>query len=166
MNRKTEKQLNCEQTRVPTPTLPLIFTWSFLMNALIVKSLVLSPPWRGWGEQLRNNPHSKLQNYEDRTSPFIHYMSGKALPSTNPLRPDRPVTACTARLWPPAPKIQLPLGSQGRAAERFFFFLLWIIGSVAGEFVLCCTHFAISLKKRKRLVISAPWLLKCFSFIW
>lgn len=121
MNRETEKQLNCEQTRVPTLTLLLIFPCSFLMNAPKVKYLVFSPTWRGWGEQLSNNPYSKLQNYEDRTPPFIHYMSGKALPSTNPLRPDRPVTACTARLWPPAPKIQLLLGFQGRAAEGFFF---------------------------------------------
>lgn len=61
------------------------FAWSFLMNTVKAKSL---------GGQLRNNPHSKLQNYEDSTSPFIHYMSGEALPSTNPLRPDRPVAAC------------------------------------------------------------------------
>lgn len=55
------------------------------MNTVKAKSL---------GGQLWNNPHSKLQNYEDSTSPFIRYMSGEALPSTKPLRPDRPVAAC------------------------------------------------------------------------
>lgn len=74
MNRKTEKQLNREQ-RVPTSIFPLIFGWCFLINALIVKSLALSPTWRRVvvvevvvGGQLRNNPYSKLQKYEDRTS--------------------------------------------------------------------------------------------------
>lgn len=70
------------------------------MNTLKAKSLVLSLSCMSvsvcvWGGQLKNNPHSKLQNYEDSTSPFIHNMSGEALPSTDPLRPDRPVTACT-----------------------------------------------------------------------
>lgn len=70
------------------------FAWYFLMNTLKAKSLVLSLTWGGGG-QPRTNPHSKLQNYRDSTSPFIRYMSGEALPSTNPLRPDRPVTART-----------------------------------------------------------------------
>lgn len=93
MNRKSEKRPDCEQACIPSSTLPLIFCL-VLFNEHFKSNI--SGAFSHMGErQLRNYPHSKLQNYEDSTSPFIHYMSGEALPSTNSLRPDRPVTART-----------------------------------------------------------------------
>lgn len=115
----------------------------------------------------------KIQKNEDRTSLSFTTCQIKLYPPPMPSGPDRPVTACTARLWPPAPKIQLPLGSQGRAAECFCFVFYCEFHWVDRRWV--CTLFVIKplcdkyifLKKvlRKRSVISASWWLKCFSFI-
>lgn len=168
MNRKTGEQLNREQTRVPTSTFPLVFAWCFLINALIVKSLALSPTWRGCvggGEQLRNKPYSKLQKYEDRTCLSFTRCQVEFSPPPMPSGAGRPVPACAARLWPPAPKIQLPPGSQGRAAECLFVWFLFYCEFHRVDRRRVCTTVCNKYWKKKsveRSGISASWWLKCF----